>query len=190
MSFSSATQRGAGMPRCTQCVTVDGQTPAARAKAAWLPAHRIACLRPCDMHLAYNAVVLEHNACSARGARKPVPKAEAGNMAAETEAEAIWREGVKLRLRALLVLMDLTNKEIAAGLGVTESRVSNWLQGIAVPPTYLLHLLHKRFGVSLDYLLCEDLTKLDVGIANSLARGPKAAIEKRRPDLLKADTPP
>jgi transcriptional regulator with XRE-family HTH domain len=101
------------------------------------------------------------------------------------DEEESWRDAFALRLRAIIVLREIAARDAARALGISESRFNNWLQGIAVPPAYYLYLIRKRFGVSLDYLLNEDLTALPPDLATALLKGPRSAIRKKRPDLLK-----
>ena len=103
--------------------------------------------------------------------------------------EEAWRDGFALRLRAIIVLRDYGVSQAARALGVSESRFSNWLQGIALPPPYYLYLIRKRFGVSLDYLLNDDVTSLERDLATALLKGPRNAIRKKRPDLFKELAP-
>jgi transcriptional regulator with XRE-family HTH domain len=103
----------------------------------------------------------------------------------EDDAEDAWRDGLALRLRALFILRDLKSVDVARGLGISEARLSNWLQGIACPPAYHFHLLDKRFGVSTDYLINENVKSLDPDSWNALRKGARAFIKSRRPDLIK-----
>ena len=111
-------------------------------------------------------------------------------MPIESEAEEMWREEVAWRLRAVFVIKGLRNSEAAKMLGVSDARLTNWLGAIAVPTPYYLHLISKRFGVSVDYLLNDDIQSLREDLRTPLLRGAKAAIKQRKPELLNASPRP
>lgn len=49
-----------------------------------------------------------------------------------------------------------TQAELAKKLGITRSSVNAWEMGISVPSTQYIVELSNLFGVSTDYLLCQD----------------------------------
>lgn len=107
------------------------------------------------------------------------------NVGAESQAEEAWRKGFSMRLRALMLIHDRRVKEMADGIGVSVPRFSNWLQEIACPPVYYVHLLQKRFGMSSDYLLSEVMDNLPDKHKTLLAHGPRAYILKHHPAQLR-----
>jgi transcriptional regulator with XRE-family HTH domain len=48
---------------------------------------------------------------------------------------------------------DLTQKEFAQELGVSQSQLSKYERGVAAPPADILFFVKKRFRVSVDWLL-------------------------------------
>ena len=48
---------------------------------------------------------------------------------------------------------DLTQEEFAKELGISQSQLSKYERGAAVPPADILFFVKKRFRVSIDWLL-------------------------------------
>lgn len=65
------------------------------------------------------------------------------------------------RLRSLLIKSDMTQKELAEKLNVTESTVGKWVLGKAMPRTMgLIQTMADYFGVGKSYFLEETATPL------------------------------
>ena len=60
---------------------------------------------------------------------------------------------IKFRLKVLLAMNDMNQKELAEKLGVTCQAVSKWEQDMAYPEVEKLLLLAKKMDVSLDELM-------------------------------------
>lgn len=60
------------------------------------------------------------------------------------------------RLRQLLAVKNLKQKEFAKKIGVTESIMSFYLNGDKQPKGYVLKRMAKELNVSVDYLLGAD----------------------------------
>jgi transcriptional regulator with XRE-family HTH domain len=64
----------------------------------------------------------------------------------------------------------LTQDELAEALNVSRQAVSKWEMGTAVPDTENMLALSKLFGVSLDYLINDDIkTEMDTPIVKATA---------------------
>jgi transcriptional regulator with XRE-family HTH domain len=133
----------------------------------------------------YNLAVTERKLHSACGVSLRALQRGEASMPIEGEAEEMWREECALRLRAVIVVKELRTGEAAEKLGISESRLSNWVNNIAAPTAYYYHIFSRVFGVSADYLLSGDVNSLDENLRIPLAKGPRHAIKLRRPDLLK-----
>ena len=57
------------------------------------------------------------------------------------------------KLKAIRRKKNLTQKEVAFSLGVSEQAVSKWETGECLPDVYNLKLIGQLFGISVDYLL-------------------------------------
>lgn len=60
------------------------------------------------------------------------------------------------RIRNLREQKGFTQAELAKKLGITRSSVNAWEMGISVPSTQYIVELASMFGVSTDYLLCDE----------------------------------
>lgn len=58
----------------------------------------------------------------------------------------------KISMAAARVNAELTQKELAAECGVTETTVVNWEKGTSHPHIKRLPLLEKAYGIPLDYV--------------------------------------
>lgn len=59
---------------------------------------------------------------------------------------------IKPRIKEWIVKRDITGKELAEHLGVSESQVTNWVRGRSYPRFETLWKMSKFFGVKLDDL--------------------------------------
>lgn len=62
------------------------------------------------------------------------------------------RKDFALRLSELMRQQKMSQVQVAAWLGVSQSAVSDWTRGASAPPVDIASLLADRFGVSLDFL--------------------------------------
>ena len=60
------------------------------------------------------------------------------------------------KIRNLRETNKYTQSELAKKLGITRSSVNAWEMGISVPSTQYIVELANLFGVSTDYLLCQE----------------------------------
>ena len=60
---------------------------------------------------------------------------------------------IGIRLRDLRIEKELTQKELAKNLGITQDSISLWEKGKRIPDTIYIQKLCDVFGVSTDYLL-------------------------------------
>ena len=60
------------------------------------------------------------------------------------------------RIRDLREDNDLTQRDLAAKLGVPAQRISEWEKGVHLPRLDVLCQMADIFGVSLDYLACRE----------------------------------
>ena len=60
------------------------------------------------------------------------------------------------KIRSLRLKLGLTQEELAEKIGVTRQALSKWEVNAALPDTKNVVALAKLFGVTADYLLCED----------------------------------
>jgi len=62
---------------------------------------------------------------------------------------------IKPRIKEWIVKRDITGKELAEHLGVSESQVTNWVRGRSYPRFETLWKMAKFLGVKLDDLYDE-----------------------------------
>ena len=65
------------------------------------------------------------------------------------------------RLKEFRKKKNLTQKEVAVGIGVSEQAVSKWENGECLPDVYNLKLLGQFLHVSIDYLLSDENDKIE-----------------------------
>ena len=58
------------------------------------------------------------------------------------------------RIKELRIENKLTQNEFGKKLSVSQDTVSLWETGKSLPTAEFLILMHKIFGVSVDYILC------------------------------------
>ncbi len=51
---------------------------------------------------------------------------------------------------------EITQEELAADLGISQSQLSKYERGTAVPPADILFYVKQRFQISIDWLLTGD----------------------------------
>ncbi len=82
------------------------------------------------------------------------------------------KKAIALIIKDLREKRDMTQKELADVLYVTDSTISHYEQGISVPTTEMIVKLAKYFDVSTDYLLnnCTDSINYSKQLNKTLCR--------------------
>lgn len=86
------------------------------------------------------------------------------------------------RIRYFRELRDLSQKELAAAMGVSNARISNWELGISRPDADMLVLLCRALEVSADELL--DMSSPNMGLTQEEKN--LITAYRNRPDLHQA----
>ncbi len=99
--------------------------------------------------------------------------------------ELAFREALSDRLALTVEALGRPKGEVAASIGVSQQRLSNWMTRQNYPDWYALAKLCRRYGISADWLLLGDESGLRVSLAESLARAsaekPAEAADGSRP---------
>ena len=61
------------------------------------------------------------------------------------------------KLKGMLARRRISQDEIAASLGISQGKVSNWVNGKSLPDLYESAQIARHFGVELSYLADDDL---------------------------------
>jgi len=80
------------------------------------------------------------------------------------------RRDVAARLQLTLEALDLKQAEVAETLGVSLSKLGNWLRGDTYPNEFLMTLFCDRYGVTMDWLYRGQIYGLPGALADGLAR--------------------
>lgn len=76
------------------------------------------------------------------------------------------------RLSIIRDILDLSNNDLAESLGVSSSRIGNWISGHRrLPVDYSIKLL-RVYGISLDYIYDGKVNALPASIASAVASRP------------------
>jgi transcriptional regulator with XRE-family HTH domain len=62
---------------------------------------------------------------------------------------------ISQKIRILMALFEITNKEMADKLNITPQRLSNYLADVSRPPMEFVQQISEMFNVSIDYLVNE-----------------------------------
>lgn len=85
------------------------------------------------------------------------------------------REQVGHRLAVTIEALHLEKIEVARFLGISTSKLGNWLAGRNYPDEYLLSRFCDRYGVTADWLYRGRLYGLPAELADSLAKASPAS---------------
>ena len=81
---------------------------------------------------------------------------------------------VGARLRQAIKAVDATQSEVARALGISPSKLGNWLRGDNYPDIMALVRLRNRYGITLDWVLAGAVAGLPKGVADCLPAAAKA----------------
>lgn len=74
------------------------------------------------------------------------------------------------RLRIAIEALGLRQVEVARSLGVTPSKLNNWLRGDNYPPHMFIVRLRQRYNITSDWLLSGEIAGLPGPLADDLWR--------------------
>lgn len=82
--------------------------------------------------------------------------------------EVQFNEDLAMRLKLAVEAIGLPKGEIAASINVGESRFSNWLGNHNRPDWFAIHKFCRRYGVTADWLVLGEISRLPRDLADSL----------------------
>lgn len=85
-----------------------------------------------------------------------------------TVSEKLHKAQVGRRLRAAIEVLGLSQTEVANALGVTPSKLGNWLRGDNYPAAWFLARFCDRYGITTDWIYRGIVTGMAKGLADSL----------------------
>ncbi|MFC4170279.1 helix-turn-helix domain-containing protein [Teichococcus aestuarii] len=94
--------------------------------------------------------------------------------------EVEFYEGLAFRFKLAVEAVSESKAEIAEELGISSSRLSNWINAVNAPDWFMIHKFCKRYGVSADWILLGDMGSLRHDLANSLARAQNGGAKPQR----------
>lgn len=80
------------------------------------------------------------------------------------------KRDVAARLQLTLEALDLRQADVAATLGISQSKLGNWLRGDTYPNEFLMALFCDRYGVTMDWLYRGLIYGLPSAVADGLAK--------------------
>lgn len=83
-------------------------------------------------------------------------------------SEKQHKAGVGRRLRAAIEVLGLTQTEVARVLGVTPSKLGNWIRGDNYPAEWPIAQFCERYGVSADWIYLGKVTGMIKELADAL----------------------
>ncbi len=79
-------------------------------------------------------------------------------------------EKTKSKIRELRVSKNLTQQQLADELHVTKQAISKWEKGKSIPDITSIELLSSFFGVSVDYLINDDVEEVKTKMAGTSSK--------------------
>ncbi len=83
-------------------------------------------------------------------------------------AQSDYLRTLGVRLRRIIMALDIPQKQAAEEMGVSPSHLGNWLRGGGKMPIYPIYRFMKVRGVSADYLFLGDPAGLRKELADRL----------------------
>lgn len=79
-------------------------------------------------------------------------------------------EKTKSKIRELRISKNLTQQQLADELHVTKQAISKWEKGKSIPDITSIELLSSFFGVSVDYLINDDIEEVKTKMAGASSK--------------------
>lgn len=142
-------------------------------KASTPPTASIARLMPC---FAINGIKCIKHAVGQAGILHPRERLEGAEYVPMTNSK--HKRDVAGRLQLTIEALELKQVEVAATLGISLSKLGNWLRGDAYPNEFLMTVFCERYGVTMDWLYRGLIFGLPKEMADGLAKAKAASPEE------------
>jgi transcriptional regulator with XRE-family HTH domain len=89
--------------------------------------------------------------------------------------EVIYKVEIGRRLRVAIEAIGETQAEVARELGVSPTKLGNWLRGDHYPSHWFMKCFSDRYGVSTDWILRGIVSEGPSGLAKAIWRADQAS---------------
>lgn len=90
-------------------------------------------------------------------------------------SETLHREQVGHRLRAAIEALSITQAAVGNALGVSPSKLGNWLRGVHYPSAWFVKLFCDRYGITTDWIYRGVVSGIDSALADALWQSQQSA---------------
>jgi transcriptional regulator with XRE-family HTH domain len=90
-------------------------------------------------------------------------------------SESLHKAQVGRRLRAAIETLGITQTEVAKALGVTPSKLGNWLRGDNYPTAWFVKRFCDRYGITTDWIYRGIVSGMSSHLADELWKSEQAA---------------